>query len=385
MGATFSSIQVRSASQEAVVQGVIGLLKEPAYISPSVGGWVGVYPEGGTTDPDTLADALSHRLHTAVLDWSVYDSDVFMYSLYENGDLQDKFNSDPGYFEAQAADGDEDSQKLDPAAVRGNPDALLPYCVPGTTVAIIQAVLHPADVLPAMKALITFSPLSDDQYLFADFQAADLARLLGIGDGLAQIEFSDIARDGLDDYDFEGVKAIDFRLAGADNLSQEYKDKKIMFGVELMHHPEQMQEWLQKGANPNARDHVGRTVLFQWAEVCFPEQIDILLKAGADVDAATNGLGRWERGVTALMVAAGRSYEQPNRVADTIKLLLEAGANVNARSESGRTALNESLAMTDGAEHQGKVGRHAPEEVLKQAAERSAQVAEILRAAGATE
>ena len=47
MGTTYSNIQVRIGSQDAVVSALTPLLEEPAYVSPSVNGWVGVYPEGG--------------------------------------------------------------------------------------------------------------------------------------------------------------------------------------------------------------------------------------------------------------------------------------------------------------------------------------------------
>ncbi len=405
MGTTYSNCQVRSDSQDAVADALTKLLKEPAYISPSVGGWVGVYPEGGTTDPEELAKQLSASLSCGVFSWNVYDSDVFIYTLYENGKLCDTFNSDPDW----GTDLD-DEYALPPDAaererVSGQPEVLEQYCLSGISQSQIQEVLHPPlstvpdEELPPSpdipeKHLLMFSEalkttpdamrqqfkqLARRRYQFADEQASDLAKLLGIAEDLEAHRYRDIAEANGKFADWH------FRLVGNENLSQEYKDKKIMYGVELMRHPEKMQEWLQKGANPNARDHVGQTILFQWAQSCFPEQVAILLKAGADVNAKTDGRGRWERGVTALMVAAGRSYEQPNRVTDTVKLLLEAGADVNARSETGRTALGEALSMTDGAEHQGKIGRHAPEDVLRQAAERSAQVVEMLRAAGATE
>ena len=158
-----------------------------------------------------------------------------------------------------------------------------------------------------------------------------------------------------------------------------------MLDVELMRHPEKMQEWLRKGANPNARDNAGLTILFRWAEACFPEQVGILLKAGADVNAETDGRVSYERGVTALMAAVGRSYEQPGRMTETVRLLIAAGANVNARSESGRTVLSEALAMTDWQNHRQKISRRAPEDVLRKLAGWSAEIVEMLRAAGATE
>ncbi len=380
MGTTYLNCQVRTDSQEAVVAALTGLLKEPAYVAPAVSGWVGVYPEGGATNPEELAKQLSAKLFADVFCWNIYDSDIFSYTLYENGEVKDEFNSAPSYFEGQRAEGDDSEDELiDPVQVQGKPEILLPLCVSGTTLTAIQTVLHPKPAPEAARKSIVFSPISDDQYLFADYQASDLAKLLGIAEDLAPCRYRDIAEAESEFADWQ------FRLVGDENLSQVYKDRKIVFGVELMQHPEKMQKWLQKGANPNFRDNAGLTILFRWAQSCLPKQVETLLKAGADPNAETDGTMSWERGVTPLMVAVGRSYEQQDRVTDTVKLLLEAGADVNARSENGRTALSEALAMTDWQNHKRKLSRAAPEDVLRKLANWSAQVVEMLRAAGATE
>ena len=61
--------------------------------------------------------------------------------------------------------------------------------------------------------------------------------------------------------------------------------------------------------------------------VCTPENIKVLLDAGADVDA------RDEFGRTVLMWAAG------NGTPENIKVLLDAGADLNVRTWEGGTAL----------------------------------------------
>ena len=65
--------------------------------------------------------------------------------------------------------------------------------------------------------------------------------------------------------------------------------------------------------------------------------------------------------------------------------MLDAAADVNAHSETGRTPLSEALRMTNPTQHTGKIKYLAPEEVLRQAAARSARVVEMLRATEATE
>ncbi|MBR0279272.1 MAG: ankyrin repeat domain-containing protein [Synergistaceae bacterium] len=84
---------------------------------------------------------------------------------------------------------------------------------------------------------------------------------------------------------------------------------------------------LINGANVNAKDNYGRTVLM-WAAINgHTETAELLLKHGADVN-AENNYGR-----TALMWAA------VNGKTETAELLLKHGADVNAKDNYGWTAL----------------------------------------------
>ncbi len=64
-------------------------------------------------------------------------------------------------------------------------------------------------------------------------------------------------------------------------------------------------------------------------------------------------------------------------------MLLAAGADVHTVSALGRTSLKEALAMTKPKAHQGRIGRIAPEHVLREAAACSEKIMEMLRQAGA--
>ena len=407
MGTTYSNCQVRSDSQDAVAEALTPLLKEPAYVSPSVGGWVGVYPEGDNADvTEKLAKKLSAKLACGVFFWSVYDSDIFFYTLYEDGKLRDKFDSNPNYFEPVT--------KAKKTSLSGKPEALIPYCLPGIGYSEVQEVLHPAELAEPNAALAALPGFSDgnlqimakalnttldalkkgidqkkhEKYIFADDQATDLAALLGISGELMNADFSVIAEGALEDLPQE-----DFQLTGSWKLSQEDKNEKLWYAVSL----ENMKSAIKVGADVNARDRSGVPPLVKAAHYCAIERMQLLMSNGANVNAATlkiypgdppDSWRLWngtEDGATPLMAAAGASREHPSYPAEAIQLLLDAGADINVRTETGKTALSEALKMTDPKQHQGCIGRIAPEDVLRKAAEQSVPAVELLRAAGATE
>jgi ankyrin repeat protein len=86
-----------------------------------------------------------------------------------------------------------------------------------------------------------------------------------------------------------------------------------------------MRTLLDSGADPNARDDIGATVLMHAAAFSSLDGLHALLDRGADVNAASTG------GATALMWAVGDLTK--------VRLLLDRGAAVNATMKDGTTAL----------------------------------------------
>jgi len=84
---------------------------------------------------------------------------------------------------------------------------------------------------------------------------------------------------------------------------------------------------LDKGADVNAKDNYGATLLMRVAMTGHTNTVELLLDKGANVNAKDNF------GKTALMSAARIGN------VETIKLLLDKGANVNAKDDLGETAL----------------------------------------------
>lgn len=92
--------------------------------------------------------------------------------------------------------------------------------------------------------------------------------------------------------------------------------------------PEEIRQAIRNGADLNAVDLVGRTVLMHAAAWNLdPEVITLLVKQGAKVNA------RGPNGWTALMMAA---YNNPNP--QVIIALLKAGADPRLRNQAGNTA-----------------------------------------------
>ena len=93
--------------------------------------------------------------------------------------------------------------------------------------------------------------------------------------------------------------------------------------------PQKIKAFIKLGANVNARNNDGMTVLMLNA-INNPnsEDIKILVAAGADLNAKTRN------GSTALMLAAEKC-----KTPDIMKVLIALSADVNTSDDKGRTAL----------------------------------------------
>jgi hypothetical protein len=95
--------------------------------SSAKSGWTSLVEEAASEQDDRrirdLAGGLSEDLHVPAIAFLVHDSDIACYWLFDNGQLLDEYNSDPGYF-----DSDTDGP---PSPSGGRADILLRYCRPG--------------------------------------------------------------------------------------------------------------------------------------------------------------------------------------------------------------------------------------------------------------
>ena len=142
MSASYVNYHVRSADPAAVAAAVAALAQGRAYVTPAADGWVTLYDQVSERQDayeiGRLAGELSAKLATAVLALVVAEGTLFVYYLFDGGDLLDEYNSDPP--PAAAAAG------VDPAAwFAGRPDVLARYGPPGTDPRVLAAVLTRAD------------------------------------------------------------------------------------------------------------------------------------------------------------------------------------------------------------------------------------------------
>jgi hypothetical protein len=178
MGASYTNLTVRGATQRAVADLLLG---RRAVVGPARDGFVVVFDERSDQEQEVLsevAEHLSSSLKTGVLALLVHDDDILWYRLYDAGQLADEFDSAPGYFDA-------DAEPSPPAG--GDPVRL----------AAVMGARHS----PELETTLRRSGFDDDGYVFESDRHADLARLLGIprfaiGTAFASFERGEIP-DGL--------------------------------------------------------------------------------------------------------------------------------------------------------------------------------------------
>lgn len=178
MGAFYSTAVIVGTSPEAVYAEV---QEVPAYVSPSVGPYVVVYPDLLASEGIDLSGvwrAISKSLQAAVLNAAVFDDDVLYYELWVNGELKDRYVSNPEVFEP-------DSDLVGPQG--GDPQVLC-------TVFKCSDVERLTEILTAVQ--------THTRYLFESERHADLAAVLAlpkasVGWGYAQIDQGECP-DGLE-------------------------------------------------------------------------------------------------------------------------------------------------------------------------------------------
>ncbi|WP_416974470.1 hypothetical protein [Streptomyces sp. 4F14] len=177
MGTFYGNVLVARPCQEVVPL----LSEETAAGRPAIRGYalaVGprhtVIHPAEETEALTLAEAVSRRLSVPTLGMYVFDSDVLVMQVYEDGELRHVYDSWPGYFstERPADAWSSDAAPSWPEPLGAAPTALLPFAA------------APVDI-PALESVLRCVPLAredgkDGRYVFADAQHYDVMALLGL-------------------------------------------------------------------------------------------------------------------------------------------------------------------------------------------------------------
>jgi hypothetical protein len=136
MGTFVGNLHVRTNDATALEKILDELGARNRRVTDARNGWVSVYEERcSMQDEETLESLtrdISARTKGPAIGFLLHDSDVLRYWLYDAGDEKDTFDSWPDY-------GEDDDEG--PEAEGGDSDALLPYCVEGTTADAIDAAL----------------------------------------------------------------------------------------------------------------------------------------------------------------------------------------------------------------------------------------------------
>ncbi len=324
------------------------------------GGWTALYEEQASEQDDRriheLAGGLSKDLQVAVISFLVHDSDIACYWLYDNGELLDEYNSDPDYF------GETDGPKRPSGS---QPNILARYCREGVKPLDLARILSEKNVRATT---------------FAEHLIEQLAGKLGIDRGLAIADYRHIAEGegpfGPDGFDDDGGEDDDG--PGGAPLGPGLMERLAKrFGFDTSGAP----------ADPQA------TAMVQAAAKGDTAEIDRLLAAGVPLDAEAPaplpgkspmaGLAQFfpaglpQMVMTPLLAAIANKQRQaterlldaganPNRVhqhygtavhaaagageTELLQLLLDRGADLNARNARGQTPLQMVTATRQGVE-----------------------------------
>lgn len=184
MGNTYHNIILRGVEQAAVLA-VIEELRQAAFVTPSVEGYIVVYPEA--YNGIWLAARLSRELRCPAFSAAVYDDDVFAYDLFVAGVQTDHYNSNPGFGSGR---------QLPPEG--GDGEQLCAAFEISTEFALeISEILHSSPFTNADGESTDFdlvNQLADYPYLFATERHGDMLEQLalplelGYASGYTQVE-----------------------------------------------------------------------------------------------------------------------------------------------------------------------------------------------------
>jgi ankyrin repeat protein len=324
MGASFSNYHIRKTDAKNCARALTTLISSRALITDSKNGWITVYDEQSDSQDievlRRLAKGLSSKLKTAVIAMMVHDGDVFMYLLFDNGEVVDQFDSKPDYFGPVS-----DAKRKEWA---GNFSRLLRYTKKGTSL---------GDLKRASDMKLRFDE---------DERASEFAKLLGIDPARSRTGFK---------YVQETKHRFELVYAKGHSRDQAQLVEAVSRGDAA-----KVKELLEKGTSPHQKDRFGQPLLVVAGRRGKLDMVRDLTAHGADLFSECPGGG------DALWIAAAEGHEQivahllekakgnpklPSSLrtafsaavmagrADVLKELVLAGADVTGKNTFGQLPL----------------------------------------------
>jgi hypothetical protein len=267
MGAFFTNYHVRKADAAACAKALATLISSRALVTDSKNGWTTVYDERSDSQDIEilrgLAKGLSSKLKTVVTAMMVHDSDIFVYLIYENGELIDQFDSKPDYFGPVS-----EAQKKE---WRGDFAKLLPYA-------------------KKKSSIQDFKRVAEKAHVFEERRAGEFAELLGIEPSRAQNGFK---------YLLETEHK--FTLVSAKGHS---KDQALLVEAVSRGDAAKVKQLLEKGTSPHQKDGIGQPLLVVAGRRGNLDMVRDLIAHGADLFSECPGGG------DALWIASAEGHEQ---------------------------------------------------------------------------
>jgi hypothetical protein len=293
-GAFTATLSVTSA----VAQGSMTSYREVSNTS------VATQPNARWTSNSSIAGAVKDQNGAVIAGATVFVShDEFKVALYASTDADGEFKIDslqPGVYQVRIE------------APGFAPEQSAGVYVPANGAGRVDRTLQVAEIVPEVEVETSSFEVS--------------------GGAVAYIAPADPFVRAAQEDDLEALAAL---IAGQDvNLRDERSGTTALEHAVKNANLEMVELLLSSGANVNAKNENGETVLMMLDDDATSDLVWDLINAGADVNLKDDS------GNTALMQTASENNSE------ALKALLDAGAEVNARNENGRTALM--LAATEG-------------------------------------
>jgi hypothetical protein len=267
MGVFFTNYHVRKVDAEACAKALTTLISSRALVTDSKNGWTTVYDEQSESQDDNvlhrLAKALSSKLKTTVIAMMVYDSDIFVYLIYENGKLVDQFDSKPDYFGPVS-----EARKKE---WRGEFAKLIPYA-------------------KKKSSIQDFKRVAEKKLVFEEERAGEFSQLLGIDPTRGRTGFKYVQETN-----------HKLHLIYAKGYSQ---DQAQLVEAVSRGDATKVKDLLGKGTSPNQKDRNGQPLLVVAGRRAEFDMVRYLIAHGADLFSECPGGG------DALWIAAAEGHEQ---------------------------------------------------------------------------